>query len=710
VSTEPADVVGVVRQRTQRGLSWSRANRWKAFFAGLAVVTGVAGLIALGVATRPLFPLVLLGFMVVAALPDAWKARALEAVGGLLAATAGLLGINVFFDLVVRGLGGAEADSKGWIVAGLVLAVIAFGLMAYWYVKSRGHWGIPASLAFSVFAAPAVILGAPFAVDKYLNTREHTRRAVAVPVTSNLDVLIVADRPQPSAELPAVAPAGAPVGLDPMYSVGFREGRAVRWTLVNAPDPALALDAVQTGGADVGIEPQRRPGADRLVVLLVDGTPPVIERPQELPEVDATPGEVPRWRAVARAAAGSRAPAFAFLQTTSADRIRDWTDPDSRVRPVSVQQQLAGPTITDSAVQLAIGTPGSREDFELALRHRPVLLFDSKEPVPRPLSVDALFAERKVSQCDDTETSTDCRLVVNPRGLTNGGTRLELELPGSHELPGIAKRERDAVRADGPEALKMGRPLSTMYVHPTTRDVNGRRRLYLDYWWYLPDNPARGGLGAFCGAGLVIPGVTCFDHQSDWEGVTVVIDRTERRGRVDPRPVSVHYAQHDIVVRYDWDELREHWAGDTGLPERLESIPGVEERPLVFVAKGTHAAYATRCPGIRRKCRELARDVAENRHNGKLSWAGNYTTLCGGGTSCLQLLPTYSGGTQPALWNAFRGPWGERRCVLKIYCNAGDPPKGPGQQGRYARPALATGDGSFAKGQKPFDRHAVVDE
>ncbi|MEA2405984.1 MAG: hypothetical protein QOE69_103, partial [Thermoleophilaceae bacterium] len=217
MSTEPADVVGVVRQRTQRGLSWSRANRWKAFFAGLAVVTGVAGLIALGVATRPLFPLVLLGFMVVAALPDAWKARALEAVGGLLAATAGLLGINVFFDLVVRGLGGAEADSKGWIVAGLVLAVIAFGLMAYWYVKSRGHWGIPASLAFSVFAAPAVILGAPFAVDKYLNKREHTQQAVAVPVTSNLDVLIVADRPQPSAELPAVAPAGAPVGLDPMY-------------------------------------------------------------------------------------------------------------------------------------------------------------------------------------------------------------------------------------------------------------------------------------------------------------------------------------------------------------------------------------------------------------------------------------------------------------------------------------------------------------
>jgi len=48
--------------------------------------------------------------------------------------------------------------------------------------------------------------------------------------------------------------------------------------------------------------------------------------------------------------------------------------------------------------------------------------------------------------------------------------------------------------------------------------------------------------------------------------------------------------------------------------------------------------------------------------------------------------------------------------VLEIYCNAGDPPKGPGRQGRYARPALANGTGSFARREKRFTRHAVVDE
>jgi hypothetical protein len=413
---------------------------------------------------------------------------------------------------------------------------------------------------------------------------------------------------------------------------------------------------------------------------------------------------------VARAAGGPDAPAFALLQTTDAARLRDWTDPDSPVRPVSIQRELASPTVADAAVHFATGAPTSREDFELALRHQPVLLFDSKEPVPRPLSIDALFADGKVSQCDDTGTSTGCEPIGDPRKLMNGGNRLELDLPRSGALRTRARSELRVVREEGPAALAMGHPLSTMYVHPTTREVNGRTYLYLDYWWYLPDNPARSGWGSFCGAGLVIPGVTCFNHQSDWEGVTVVVDRTARRGRVEPRLVSVHYAQHESVVRYDWDQLRRHWDGDNGIPDRVNGIPGIEERPLVFVARGTHASYASRCPGIETKCRQVAHDREEGRHDGKLSWGGNYTALCGEGSSCLQLLPTHKAGAQPALWNAFDGPWGERRCVLEIYCNSGDPPHGPGEQGRYRRPALANGNGDIASRKHPFARGTVVDE
>ena len=720
MSPGPAHIVAVARQAAVRAWRWARA-RWKVFFAIAAVLIAGAGLLALAAATTTVVALAMLAVIVLAALPDAWKAKALEAIGGILAATAGLMGMNLLvFDPLARLVGGQTPDTRAWIVVGLVFAVVAFFAMVAWYVRFRGRWSVKGSAIFGLVAALLAVLVAPLAVYEYQHRDDVETTQVTEPVRSKLDVSIVAERAQPSAELPEVPAEESPAGLEVRYSVGFRDGRDVRWTLIGARDAADALRAVQAGGSravrdrrhrpQAAAAPEPRADADQLVLLLVDGTPPVLDRPGDLPEVDASPSEVERWRAVARAAGGAEAPAFALLQTTNADRLRDWTDPDSPVRQVSIQQELTSPTVTDAAVKLATGAPSSQEDFELALLHRPVLLFDSDEPVPRPLSVDALFAGDDVSQCDDAGTSTNCEPIGDPRKLLNGGKRLELALPGTDELRGVAKRELATVREKGPEALSMGDPLTTMYVHPTAREVNGRRRLYLDYWWYLPDNPARSGWRTFCGAGLVIPGVTCFNHQSDWEGITVVIDRTERRGRVDPRPVAVHYAQHNSVVSYDWDELQTHWKGDSGLKERLDKIPGVEERPLVFVAAGTHASYATRCPGIVKKCRQLGHDLEEQEHNGRLSWGGNYSTLCGEGSSCLQLLPTRVGGTQPALWNAFKGPWGARRCVLGVYCNSGDPPRGPGQQNRYARPALANGEGNLEKGAKPFTPRTVVDE
>jgi hypothetical protein len=232
-------------------------------------------------------------------------------------------------------------------------------------------------------------------------------------------------------------------------------------------------------------------------------------------------------------------------------------------------------------------------------------------------------------------------------------------------------------------------PASAMYVHPVSREVNGRSLLYLDYWWYLPDNPARAGSGAFCGAGLVIPGISCFNHQSDWEGVTVVVDRTERGGRrVHPEPRWVHYAEHAGVVSYVWGELRAHWRA-APFERYVAGIGDAAERPLVFVSSGTHASYPTPCPGpLRREpCRQIANKAEEGDADGELPWLGNVASRCGPGLSCLGLLPTLAGGTAAALWNAFEGPWGRRHCVLKYYCDSSDPPKAPGKQGRYGLPA-----------------------
>jgi hypothetical protein len=52
----------------------------------------------------------------------------------------------------------------------------------------------------------------------------------------------------------------------------------------------------------------------------------------------------------------------------------------------------------------------------------------------------------------------------------------------------------------------------------------------------------------------------------------------------------------------------------------------------------------------------------------------------------LQLLPARDDGRQPTLWNDFKGPWGERHCEFRYYCDSGPPPAAPGQQNRYKAP------------------------
>jgi hypothetical protein len=63
------------------------------------------------------------------------------------------------------------------------------------------------------------------------------------------------------------------------------------------------------------------------------------------------------------------------------------------------------------------------------------------------------------------------------------------------------------------------------------------------------------GAGTSCGVGLSLPGKTCFDHQSDWEGITIVFDRRDKT----PVPVAVQFAQHGAVVRYGYQDLLGIW-------------------------------------------------------------------------------------------------------------------------------------------------------
>jgi hypothetical protein len=621
---------------------------------------------------------------------------------------------------------GIEEGLPIW--AGLIFALAVFAAIAAWYLHGNGFgrgapswlkapswdhgWlvcGIGAvALAFLVIIVPPVVVGLTRTKEKPVPKSQG--------VVSQIDVLLVSERSQesPAGNLSTTVPDGeiAPyahaAGFRVRYSVGFRDGDTVRWTLAGSYDEADAIAALRDPDAAAVTAPAPLNDADRVLVLLVDATPALVEDATTLPSRRRRRGEVGRWRRVAADAAPSGTTTYALLQTTRTRRLATWKhafiQPGTDVRrgaALSVQG-LGGRSVTDGAVRLAVAAPTTQEDYSLALRHRPILRFDRDEQAPRPLAIEDMFARGDVQQCFSRRSAeTKCEPAPHPGTLRNGDTHLELTLPRAKKIHATALREEELVAdiraaADAPSVRPQTAPPpgtlpaapvdapplgggSAIYVHPVPADTEDARLLYLDYWWYLPYNPAKSGSGAFCGPGLVIPGVTCFDHVSDWEGMTVVLDRTTP-GR-EPKPVAVLYAQHAHVFRYEWEALDKAWDDDPDVAAIREEAEDGAARPVVFVARGTHAGYPLPCEG---GC-EQETGAEEKPHDGDLPWAGNTLPECGS-QPCLRMLPTARGGREPALWNAFEGPWGARSCFLTHYCDSGSPPAAPGQQDRYEEP------------------------
>lgn len=587
---------------------------------------------------------------------------AVHAVAAALLGLLAVVGVNVAVSKVGEWLGGS-GEWRLSILLGLLAAIGIFTVVAYWYLRRIGVGGWRGWVTAGMLAA-AVIVVLPIVVAKSKDEKGEVPEPAQV--ASQLDLLIVGDgsRHPDSAELPASRTLDQ---FDVTYSVGVAEGDGVRWTLVGATDAADAHRALAAGGGLPAAErvPVQRTGADAALLLLVDGTPPVNLEPATLPQVAGRRGEVAEWKRTAAAAAPRGTPIFALLQSNSRRRLDEWRRWERLEDAVPAQAQAQ--SVADTALQLAVGSATAQADLALAMAHRPVLLFDQRERFREPLAVGALFREGRVTLCDDRGLSTDCEdePLLNPHGLVNGGTHLRLDL-----------RPRDT-RGDGglpPESPVLR---NAIYVHPVSVDRDDRHLLYLDYWWYLPGNPVDVGGGALCGAGLVIPGVTCQAHESDWEGLTVVVDRSRRV----PEVKAVHYAQHDSVLRYPWDSLRERWQRPD-VAALTQGIPDLAGRPLAFVARGTHASYPEPCGG---DCRQAASGLGESDHRGTRGWPGNDTVACGSSV-CLQMLPTRGNGEKPALWNAYTGQWGERNCRLTYYCDSGSPPTAPGNQERYEDP------------------------
>lgn len=640
-----------------------RRTRWVSF--GLALVSiialiPVAGVIGLGKTVA-----LALGVLVLlAACKYSEYCTSLSVVGGAVVVPwLALVTFNFALGWAIRPL-----DLGLWtslVIAGVVFAAAACVYLLVW----KEH--LAPAIVVALALAGLNVVGLPLLLA---GQEQKTAVGAPQPVVSELDLAIVVPAGTPTA-LARVDGARAQQNWSVRWSVGRADEERLDWLLLDSIDPDAALAAARGSGAALSKTPVWRKQADHVVLLDVDGTPPVFAQPRELPSRDGHDGEIDRWLAIAqRAAPGAQI--AALLQTTDQGRLKAWTKRvEAKGGTVASVQELGSTSLTDAAQALAVQTPGAAADLSLATRFRPVLLFDRDEKLNSPLDVAAFFASGRVRLCHDDEVlpgDDPCPVISSAASLVSGPTHLKI----------------------GPPREDAGPAPTAIYVHPTRPKSRGERLLHLDYWWYLDGNPADIASGATCGIGLAMPGKTCFNHPSDWEGMTVILDVSGE----EARPVAVQYAQHKETVRYDWADERRRWADLLARPDsrlsakvrqNLKAIQDLADRPVAFVGQGTHATYARPCTG---NCHQtLASNLTENHYGGEVSWVGNDTAKCVSFT-CVQLLPTRLNGRVPALWNAYTGVWGDRQCILKgSYCTSELSPGAPSTQPRYRNPTRITG-------------------
>lgn len=133
--------------------------------------------------------------------------------------------------------------------------------------------------------------------------------------------------------------------------------------------------------------------------------------------------------------------------------------------------------------------------------------------------------------------------------------------------------------------------------------------------------------------------------------------------RGNPRRLAfLNLASHEGVFRYATSELE------------LEG-----NRPRVYIARGSHAAYPQPCA---RRCRQPHQRLPETNTDGSAPWGRNSPRACDDKT-CLIALPDKG-------FNRFGGRWGSRACSGKS-CQLANGPKTPARQRRYQTPWCFTG-------------------
>jgi hypothetical protein len=187
---------------------------------------------------------------------------------------------------------------------------------------------------------------------------------------------------------------------------------------------------------------------------------------------------------------------------------------------------------------------------ELLKRHKPALKYDSQE---------SYFAD---SAAEWTDNPGNRLINANGKELASAGHGLTPAFLGVKYPDGTAAAKKDVISDPRDDYREQARKLhanpryaNRMYGHAVTDD-NGD--LWLQYWfWYFYNDYNL--IGMFLKAGL---------HEGDWEMVEIRLK--------DEKPDLAVYAQHAYAETRKWSQV--------------DLVPGTD-RPLVYVARGSHASY-----------------------------------------------------------------------------------------------------------------------